>query len=45
MPAAVKGLACPRTTPLKFFASREEAEADVDALRAEPEKRQPPQLE
>lgn len=45
VPADVKDLACPRTTPLKFFATREEADAAVRALRAEFEKRQQPQLE
>lgn len=35
VPAEARELACPQTTPLRFFATREEAEAEVRALRAE----------
>lgn len=45
VPAEVKDLACPASTPLKFFAAREEAEAEVRALRAAHERRQQPRQE
>lgn len=45
VPAGVKDLACPRTTPVKFFVTREDAEAEVRALRAGASKASAPQLE